>query len=228
MNTPGSIIRKLLNKPAPPANTTLTIPTIDFHSGLAGGAWLLHGLVHALKPTVCVEIGSARGLSACYIGLALKSLNQGKLYAIDPHTQTSWNDQDSTDTFKILQNNLKAFGVQEQVIILREYSDQTAKTWKQPIDLLFIDGDHSYKGVKTDWELFAPLVKKFGIVVFHDTMWELQPDPAWQRSDMGVPRFVDELRADGYPVVTFEHFCGISIVQPHKNGVPLINPKSRS
>jgi len=36
------------------------------------------------------------------------------------------------------------------------------------VDLLFIDGDHTYKGVKKDWEMYSPLVKDRGLVVFHD------------------------------------------------------------
>lgn len=36
------------------------------------------------------------------------------------------------------------------------------------VDLLFIDGDHSYEGVKKDFEMYSPLVRKGGVVVFHD------------------------------------------------------------
>lgn len=36
------------------------------------------------------------------------------------------------------------------------------------IDLLFIDGDHSYNGVKTDFLTYTPLVKPGGLVVLHD------------------------------------------------------------
>lgn len=36
------------------------------------------------------------------------------------------------------------------------------------VDFLFIDGDHSYQGVKADFELFSPLVRPGGIVAFHD------------------------------------------------------------
>jgi predicted O-methyltransferase YrrM len=38
----------------------------------------------------------------------------------------------------------------------------------QAVDLLFIDADHSYGGVKTDFELYAPLVRPGGLVAFHD------------------------------------------------------------
>jgi predicted O-methyltransferase YrrM len=36
------------------------------------------------------------------------------------------------------------------------------------IDLLFIDGDHTYEGVKKDWEMYSPLVRSSGLIVFHD------------------------------------------------------------
>jgi predicted O-methyltransferase YrrM len=38
----------------------------------------------------------------------------------------------------------------------------------QKIDFLFIDGDHSYEGVKKDFEMYAPLVRNGGIIGFHD------------------------------------------------------------
>jgi hypothetical protein len=78
----------------------LRIPEVDFSSGLADGAWLLHGLVMSMRPSVCVEIGSAKGCSACYIGLALRQLQHGRLFAIDPHTANQWNDSKSADTYE--------------------------------------------------------------------------------------------------------------------------------
>jgi cephalosporin hydroxylase len=36
------------------------------------------------------------------------------------------------------------------------------------IDFLFIDGDHTYSGVKKDYEMYGPLVRKGGIIAFHD------------------------------------------------------------
>jgi predicted O-methyltransferase YrrM len=39
---------------------------------------------------------------------------------------------------------------------------------KKKLDLLFIDGDHSYEGVKQDFQMYSPLVKKGGLIVFHD------------------------------------------------------------
>lgn len=36
------------------------------------------------------------------------------------------------------------------------------------LDFLFIDGDHSYEGVRKDFEMYSPLVRAGGVVAFHD------------------------------------------------------------
>ena len=174
-----------------------------------------------MKPTVCVEIGSARGKSACFVGMALKENGSGRLYAIDPHARTNWNDSDSVDTYEVMRANLERLELEDIVIMVRKTSAVALAEWSKPIDLLFIDGDHSYEGVKADWEGFKPFVKPFGLVVFHDTIWDLKPDPKWSRADMGVPRFVEELRRDGYQVLTIDRDFGVSVVQPSKGGSPL-------
>ena len=48
-------------------------------------------------------------------------------------------------------------------------SQMVAKLWDKPISLLFIDGDHSYEGVKKDTLSWEPFVKKGGTILFHDT-----------------------------------------------------------
>ena len=197
------------------------VGAIDFASGLGDSAWLLYGLVRSMKPQVCVEIGSARGKSACFIGLALKRNGQGKLYAIDPHMRTNWNDVASVDTHPLIIKNLHTAGVTDYVEIVRKTSAEAVKNWKPEIDVLFIDGDHSYEGVKADWDRFLPFMKPFGAVIFHDTLWDIRPDPQYQRADMGVPRFVDELRKAGYPAITIDQNFGVTLIQPVKGGAAL-------
>lgn len=38
-----------------------------------------------------------------------------------------------------------------------------------PVDFLFIDGDHSYEGLKGDWESWSNHITKNGIVALHDS-----------------------------------------------------------
>lgn len=56
-----------------------------------------------------------------------------------------------------------------------------------------------------------------------DTAWDLVPDAHFARSDMGLPRFVEELLQQGYPVVTTLTSRGISLVQATPAGVSLIS-----
>ena len=197
------------------------LESINFQSGLGDSAYLLYGLVRSAKPEVVVEIGSARGRSACFMGMALKENGFGQLHAIDPHTRTDWNDDDSIETYDLLAENVRRLRLQAQIEILRDTSDNVARNWKLPIDILFIDGDHSYEGVKRDWKLFSPFMNPYGNVVFHDTLWDLRPNPKYSRADMGVPRFVEELRSQGYPVITLDRDFGVSLVQPVRLGISL-------
>ncbi|KUK16874.1 class I SAM-dependent methyltransferase [Thermococcus sibiricus] len=56
------------------------------------------------------------------------------------------------------------------------------------VDFLFIDGDHTYEGVKADFEMYSPLVRKGGIIAFHDIV------PGPEENVGGVPRFWEEIR----------------------------------
>ena len=47
------------------------------------------------------------------------------------------------------------------------------------LDLLFIDGDHSYLGVKSDFDMYKRLVKKGGIIAFHDIASGYIANPRW-------------------------------------------------
>jgi cephalosporin hydroxylase len=70
----------------------------------------------------------------------------------------------------------EAFALPEQrLCLLREDShtpqalDHVKHAFSgRTIDFLFIDGDHSYEGVRSDFEMYAPLVTPGGYIAFHD------------------------------------------------------------
>lgn len=70
----------------------------------------------------------------------------------------------------------------------RETIEQASSLLGQPIDLLFIDGDHSYEGVKADFEDYGPLVRTGGLIGFHDIV------PGAPGSVGGVPRLWREIK----------------------------------
>ena len=58
------------------------------------------------------------------------------------------------------------------------------------IDFLFIDGDHTYEGVKKDFDMYSCLVKKGGIIAFHDIM-ECLPEVGCE-----VSKYWNEIKYD--------------------------------
>jgi cephalosporin hydroxylase len=77
------------------------------------------------------------------------------------------------------------------------------------LDLLFVDGDHSYAGVRADFEMYASLVRPGGVVAFHDIA--VQPPPS------EVARFWNQIKLS-YPHReilhgTGKHAMGIGVVE---------------
>lgn len=127
---------------------------------------------------VVVEIGSFLGKSTIVLGKGLMGKNSPKLYCIDPfdfRMEESWmpnysrmGGKSTTDPSEIFLHNLEINGVRGLVDFKQAFSHDVAKGFEQAIDLLFIDGDHSYDAVKRDIEDWAPMLKPDGFIAFHD------------------------------------------------------------
>jgi predicted O-methyltransferase YrrM len=111
------------------------------------------------RPKVLCEIGTANSGTNLLLGQAVKSAefiagidlyvkNRSRLrYYLWPKKSEQFNgDSKSGLTISNLENRLKG----------------------RKIDFLFIDGDHSYEGVKADFEAYLPLMAENGLIAFHD------------------------------------------------------------
>jgi predicted O-methyltransferase YrrM len=78
-----------------------------------------------------------------------------------------------------------------------------------PYEFVFIDGDHSYEGVKADWENYGPLATK--IVAFHDIVNNPECFRLWS-----------EIKAAGYKTAEYTESCwlGIGVVFKDNQGSP--------
>lgn len=100
------------------------------------------------------------------------------------------------------------------------------------IDLLFIDGDHSYKGVKTDFELYSKILSYNGIIIIHDTDSEYEKTlivseeskKDFDRFD-GPSRFVKELEENPEWNLINLHNFRILMDKPSSSGITIINRK---
>jgi predicted O-methyltransferase YrrM len=141
-----------------------------FHEGSAA---VMYGLMRAQPPRTVVEIGSYLGRSTVFFGLALKDVNpQGRVVAIDPHTgdrqQLEGLSTERLATYDLFRQHCAAAGIEPLVDARVGASLQVAASWSEPIDLLYVDGWHSYDAVTADGEAWLPYLSERGVVIFDD------------------------------------------------------------
>lgn len=122
---------------------------------------------------VVVEIGSFKGKSTIAIGLGLQN-NNPRIVAIDPHI-SNLEHRDRRSSLFEFQRNIARAGLADIVTPIVAKSQDAAHGWFHPIELLWIDGDHSYEGAMADFELYAPHVVEGGIIAFHDATQDEVP-----------------------------------------------------
>jgi hypothetical protein len=154
-------------------------------------------LVKNIQSDVIVELGVDYGYSSFVFEKALQEKNQnGIIYGIDlffgdPHAgaRDTYNGVMKTITDKNLKN----------IKILRcDFSD-ISTFWNKPINILHIDGFHTYEAVKNDFNCWSKHVNNDGIILFHDTAIQ----------QFGIKDFFREL-SGGYKLY-FTHSAGLGI-----------------
>lgn len=149
--------------------------------------------VETLKPTIIVEIGTNMGGSLfCFTKVAQQN---ALIISIDLPEGLGGGG------YPLYRSDFYySFASKNQKMYLWRLDSHEANTLSklketlngQKIDFLFLDGDHSYEGIKQDFEWYSPLVKSGGVVAFHDIKPSL-PDNWIQ-----VGRFWNEMK-DNYP-----------------------------
>jgi cephalosporin hydroxylase len=119
-------------------------------------------ILDKVKPKVVLEIGTARGGTLF-------------LFSYIAHEEATLISVDLYQTVekRILFRYIKKG---KQKIYLIQGDSHNIETLRKiegilkgrKVDFLFIDADHSYEGVKKDFEMYSPLVRKGGIIAFHD------------------------------------------------------------
>lgn len=144
-------------------------------------ASVLIDLVTILRPRIIVEIGVFGGKSLIPMAFALKLNGMGKIYGIDPWTNSAsiegmdgpnkdyWASVDHDAILQGLMLKIKEFNLERQVQLLRFTSEDAPQI--KSIDILHIDGNHSEKTSYFDATKWVPLVRKGGLIIFDDVSW---------------------------------------------------------
>lgn len=201
----------------------LTYAGAHINKDLQGKAWVGHTpfaywLVAALKPKTLVELGTHGGGSYfSFCQSVIDNKLDTKTYAIDTWMGEKQAGFYSESLFKkVMDFNIEHFDNFSTLMkmtfdeALNEFDDNS-------VDLLHIDGFHSYEAVSNDYRSWYPKLSKEAIVLFHDTH-EIKPG-------FGVHQFWDELKKEHLEqCFEFKHSHGLGMCFP-KSSKTAINFK---
>jgi hypothetical protein len=160
--------------------------------------------VENLRPTTVVELGTHYGVSYFAFCQAVKQLGlDARCYAVD-----TWLGDEHAGRYDesvyatVVAYNNEHYSASSRLI--RSSFDKARQGFRDgEIDLLHIDGHHSYESVKHDFENWLPKMSDKSIVLLHDTNV--------REKGFGVFRLLEELRSQ-YPHFEFVHGHGLAII----------------
>jgi len=176
----------------------------------AGHKFFAYDLTRNFKPEVIVELGTHKGTSLFSFCQAVKD---GKidsvLFAVD-----TWKGDDQAgfydkDVYKEVEDVRKKYYGDLKINLFRTTFDEASKDFKEnTIDLLHIDGLHTYKAVKHDFTNWLSKVKDDGIIIMHDI--------SEKHDDFGVYKLWDEIKKK-HETLEFHHSHGLGIMFKKNN-----------
>ena len=174
------------------------------HSAWIGHIPFAFWVIEAVKPAVFVELGTHSGAS--YFAFC-QSVESNRLpttcYAVDTWDGDEhagfYNDTVYADVAAYNEIHYYRFSR----LLRMTFDNALLHFSNHSIDLLHIDGLHTYEAVKNDFESWLPKLSDQGVVLFHDINVK--------ERNFGVWRFWEEISKQ-YPHVAFDHSAGLGVL----------------
>jgi glycosyltransferase involved in cell wall biosynthesis len=156
------------------------------------------------KPRLLVELGTHSGVSyAAFCETVLRLGLPTRCFAVDTWRGDAQAGHYGAEVYADLAEfHARRYSAFSQ--LLRQTFDEASDEFADAtIDLLHIDGCHTYEAVRHDFDTWRPKLSERAVVLFHDTNE--------RRGDFGVWRLFDELRRDA-PSFEFLHCHGLGVL----------------
>jgi predicted O-methyltransferase YrrM len=153
-------------------------------------AALLFRLVRALGPATIAELGRFKGGGTFLMAVAMTPGSE--LWSYDLHLETP-EGATGEELDREVAVGLERYGIAGVHLVVGD--TRTAEVPQRPLDLVFVDADHSYEGARADFDRWAPLIRPGGHLLFHDAVDE----GAWGTVYPGIQRLVAEIERAGGP-----------------------------
>jgi hypothetical protein len=192
--------KSLLTAPEFVANYTMNESAWIGH--IPFGAWL----VKQLKPKNFVELGTHYGHSYFAICQAIQEADLNtKCFAIDLWEGDEHSRSYGNDVFQTVENYSTEHYRSFSNLLKMTFDDALSHFDEGSIDLLHIDGLHTYEAVKHDYETWLPKLAPGAVILFHDT--------SVKENNFGVYRLWDELTKVHPQHFNFDHSFGLGVVR---------------
>ena len=173
-------------------------------TGWVGHIPLAFWIIEVVKPSVFVELGTHSGNSYfAFCQSVLSNLLPTKCYAVD-----TWEGDEHAGFYdnsvytEVVSYNKSQYDIFSR--LLRMTFDNALSFFSDhSIDLLHIDGLHTYEAVKHDFESWLPKLSHCGVVLFHDINVKDR--------NFGVWKFWEEISTQ-YPHIAFDHSSGLGVL----------------
>jgi predicted O-methyltransferase YrrM len=131
---------------------------------------------YAAGKRVAVEIGSYQGVSAARIAKTMAE--DGTLYCVDP-----WESRDGkmNPCRSIFVRHIDRCGVSNKIRSLQMLSSGATDLIPSGVEFIFVDGDHSWTGIESDWSLVRQKLRVGGTVCLHDSL--VPSEEPWRQPD---------------------------------------------
>jgi hypothetical protein len=190
---------------------TQSLPTCAFWDidSYRPSSWTEHvpfafWLIDALRPKRLVELGTLHGMSYLAFCQAIKTLDVGTVaVAIDTWGGDPHAGRLATTSLQSLRQVHDDRYASFSSLLQSTFDDAAPHFAAGSIDLLHIDGFHTFEAVKHDFETWLPKVGSPGVVLFHDTQVK--------REDFGVHKLWLEL-SRLHPHFEFYHGNGLGVL----------------
>jgi predicted O-methyltransferase YrrM len=151
---------------------------------------------YAAGAHIALEIGSFQGVSSAIIAASID--RGGTLYCVDPWLEV---DRKKDPCLAIFERHIRRRGLRDRIKIVRKLSANAANDVPPQVDFIFIDGDHSLKGISVDWTLVKQKLRTGGVVCMHDV--RVPAFEPWRRLE-SVSFFEDVILRDAEFVIIDE------------------------